>query len=130
MECWWWLYCNANKDNDNDNANDEEMMLKQGKSNHNAADTAKGIIETSNYKQLHPLLMELVSNIRNEEQLNETVETIQNLSHKFAAAASLSASGGSIGENDITFIGECPSLLSDKSRFKNRYESKRRKRTR
>ena len=70
--------------------------------------------------------MELLSNIRSEEQLNEASNLIQSLSIKFAASATLSKKNNVINDGETTFFGEAPSKVSDQSRFRRRYEMKSR----
>ena len=103
--------------------NDEAIIDEQSmKTSEVQSVSVKHIQDTSNYWRLNPLFVELLSNIRSEKQLTEASEAIQSLSYKFAADASLLKKGGKIAEGTTTFLGESPSLQSDKSRFKFGYE--------
>ena len=110
--------------------NDEAILDEQSmKTSVMQSGSVKHIQDTSNYRRLNPLFVDLLSNIRSEIQLNEASEVIQSLSNRFAAQASLSKQGGKIEDGNSTFLSEAPALQSDKSRFKSHYEvqSKRKK---
>ena len=75
------------------------------------------------YSRIDPVYKSLLNNIQSEQQLQESITTLEKLSFKFAAESLTSKRN--IGDNETTFLGEVHGSGRPEKRHKNFYEMKK-----